>query len=294
MIQTVCLRDYAVDAFSGYGFTIFDECHHLGAQHFSGVLRKIQTQHMLGLSATPKRDDGLTKVFEYYLGKPVYEEKVREPDSTVQVRALWYQNEDPTYANSPVDWRGELVTARLMTQVVSCELRTALVIQQILDLAKDPKRKILVLSERRGHLEAIEAGLKGLVKGYYVGGMKQADLDKNAETCQILLATYAMASEAMNIKALNAMIMASPRKKVEQSTGRILRVAADKRELFPLIIDVIDQHDTYVRQWYLRAAYYRKCAYTIEHVNKPKKMKGSGEKAEVKNEVISDICEIKI
>ena len=294
MIQTVCLRDYAVDAFSGYGFTIFDECHHLGAQHFSGVLRKIQTQHMLGLSATPKRDDGLTKVFEYYLGKPVYEEKVREPDSTVQVRALWYQNEDPTYANSPVDWRGELVTARLMTQVVSCELRTALVIQQILDLAKEPKRKILVLSERRGHLEAIEAGLKGLVKGYYVGGMKQADLDKNAETCQILLATYAMASEAMNIKALNAMIMASPRKKVEQSTGRILRVAADKRELFPLIIDVIDQHDTYVRQWYLRAAYYRKCAYTIEHVNKPKKMKGSGEKAEVKNEVISDICEIKI
>lgn len=294
MIQTICLHDYPVDAFSGYGFTIFDECHHLGAQHFSSALRKIQTPHMLGLSATPKRDDGLTKVFEYYLGKPVYEEKVREPDSTVQVRALWYQNEDPAYANSPVDWRGELVTARLMTQVVSCEPRTALVIQQVLDLAKEPKRKILVLSERRGHLEAIEAGLTGLVKGYYVGGMKQADLDKNAETCQVLLATYAMASEAMNIKALNAMIMASPRKKVEQSTGRILRVAADKRELFPLIIDVIDQHDTYVRQWYLRAAYYRKCAYTIEHVNKPKKMKGSGEKAEPKNEVVSDICEIKI
>ena len=294
MIQTVCLRDYAANAFSGYGFTIFDECHHLGAQHFSGVLRKIQTPHMLGLSATPKRDDGLTKVFEYYLGKPVYEEKVREPDSTVQVRALWYQNEDPTYANSPVDWRGELVTARLMTQVVSCEPRTALIIQQVLDLAKDAKRKILVLSERRAHLEAIEAGLKGLVKGYYVGGMKQGDLDKNAEICQILLATYAMASEAMNIKALNAMIMASPRKKVEQSTGRILRVSADKRELFPLIIDVIDQHDTYVRQWYLRARYYKKCAYTIEHVNKPKKVKGSGEEAPPQNEVVSDICEIKI
>ena len=79
MIQTICLHEFPVDAFSGYGFTIFDECHHLGAQHFSGVLRKIQTPHMLGLSATPKRDDGLTKVFEYYLGKPVYEEKTREP-----------------------------------------------------------------------------------------------------------------------------------------------------------------------------------------------------------------------
>jgi len=295
MIQTICLRDYPVSAFSTYGFTIFDECHHLGAQHFSGVLRKIQTPHMLGLSATPKRDDGLTKVFEYYLGKPVYEEKVREPDSTVVVKAYWYQNEDPAYAIPPVDWRGELVTARLMTQVVSCEPRTVMVIEQVKALATEAKRKILVLSERRGHLEAIEAGLgPAIVKGYYVGGMKQADLDRNAETCQVLLATYAMASEAMNIKALNAMIMASPRKKVEQSTGRILRVSADKRELFPLIIDIIDQHDTYVRQWYLRARYYKKCAYTIEHVNKPKKMKGSGEEAPVQKEEISDICQIKI
>jgi Type III restriction enzyme, res subunit len=135
MIQTICLQDYPVSAFSGYGFTIFDECHHLGAQHFSGALRKIQTPHMLGLSATPKRDDGLTKVFEYYLGKPVYEEKTREPDPTVVVKALWYQNEDPAYAEAPVDWRGELVTARLMTQVVSCEPRTAVVIAEVAALA---------------------------------------------------------------------------------------------------------------------------------------------------------------
>jgi superfamily II DNA or RNA helicase len=282
MIQTICLRDYAVDAFSGYGFTIFDECHHLGAQHFSGVLRKIQTPHMLGLSATPKRDDGLTKVFEYYLGKPVYEEKVREPDSTVQVRALWYQNEDPAYAIPPVDWRGELVTARLMTQVVSCEPRTALIIQQVLDLAKEPKRKILVLSERRGHLEAIEAGLKGLVKGYYVGGMKQVDLDKNAELCQVLLATYAMASEAMNIKALNAMIMASPRKKVEQSTGRILRVRPSERVVVPLIVDIVDVHPMYRGQWKKRLTYYRACAYSL-------KTEGMGEVAEVAVDSVAEV-----
>jgi hypothetical protein len=138
-------------------------------------------------------------------------------------------------------------------------------------------------------LEVIDAGLtKEIVRGYSVGGMKQELLDKNAETCQVLLATYAMASEAMNIKALNAMIMASPRKKVEQSTGRILRITADKRVVEPLIVDVIDQHDTYVRQWQLRARYYRKCAYAIEHVNRPKSVKDEGEEKEgkPKNEVI--------
>lgn len=273
MIQTVCLRDFAPGTFDGYGFTIFDECHHLGAQHFSGVLKKIQTRWMLGLSATPDRDDGLTKVFEYYLGKPVYQEKTRDPDPTVKVQAVWFTSEDPTYRSEPRDWRGELVTARLLTQVVEWKPRTAMILDHLNRLVLDTRRKVLVLSERKAHLAELEEGLtKGITKGYYVGGMKQADLDRNAETCQVLFATYAMASEAMNIKALNAMIMASPRKKVEQSTGRILRTTVDKRIIEPLIIDVIDQHDTYVRQWYLRQRYYKKCAYTVEHVGKPVKV----------------------
>ena len=109
----------------------------------------------------------------------------------------------------------------------------------------------------------------------------------------MLLATYAMASEAMNIKALNAMIMASPRKKVEQSTGRILRTTVDKRLMEPLILDIIDQHDTYVRQWYLRGRYYKKCAYTVTHVNKPKNVRGEEAESKPKNEVVEEeMCQI--
>lgn len=267
MIQTICLRDFPVGCFEEYGFTIFDECHHLGAQHFSGALRKIQTRWMLGLSATPDRDDGLTKVFEYFLGKAVYEERTREPDPTVVVRAVWYRDEDPAYADVPVNWRGEPVTARLLTQVVECVRRTERVLEILRELAADKDRQILVLSERKAHLEAIAAGIgEGYLVGYYVGGMKQAVLDSNAATCQILLGTYAMASEAMNIKTLNTMIMASPRKKIEQSTGRILRTRPENRKVDPVIVDVIDQHDMYVRQWWQRARYYKKCAYVVEHV----------------------------
>jgi superfamily II DNA or RNA helicase len=52
--------------FDQFDAVIFDECHHLGAAHFSRALLKVQTRHMLGLSATPLRDDGLTKVFEWF------------------------------------------------------------------------------------------------------------------------------------------------------------------------------------------------------------------------------------
>jgi hypothetical protein len=72
-----------------------------------------------------------------------------------------------------------------------------------------------------------------------------------------------MASEAMNIKTLNTMVMASPRKKIEQSTGRILRVQKDARTVQPLIVDIVDSHGVYQGQWKKRNVYYKKCAYKI-------------------------------
>jgi superfamily II DNA or RNA helicase len=268
MIQTVCGQEFQEGTFRDYGFTIFDECHHLGAQHFSKVLQRIQTKCMLGLSATPTREDGLSKVFTWFLGEPVYWEKTREPDPTVEVKAVYIQTKDEVYNTVPTDWRGEPVMARLLGNVLGCEERSKEILAWILKLAAEPVRKILVLSERIGHLETIEALVKAadtsLTTAYYIGGMKEAVREEGAATARILLASYAMASEAMNIKTLNTVIMASPRKSVEQSTGRILRVRPDQRMVPPVIVDIIDNHSMYLGQWRKRQTYYKKCAYQIE------------------------------
>ena len=113
-------------------------------------------------------------------------------------------------------------------------------------------------------MEAIERDLPAEIRqGYYIGGMKEEVREAGAQTSRVLLASYAMASEAMNIKTLNTVILASPRKKVEQSTGRILRIKPEQREVPPIIVDVVDCHGVYQGQWKKRAAYYRKCAYKI-------------------------------
>jgi hypothetical protein len=144
-----------------------------------------------------------------------------------------------------------------------------LIADRLKNLIKEPGRRILVLSERIGHLEALEALVKkdptsaACVTGYYIGGMKTATRDLAAEEAQILWATYAMASEAMNIKTLNTVLMASPRKKIEQSTGRILRQRPEERKVSPLILDVIDVHRSMQSQSKLRIAYYKKCGYQI-------------------------------
>lgn len=267
MIQTLCGQEFPEKAFAEYGFTIFDECHHLGAGHFSKALMKVQTKVMLGLSATPKREDGLTKVFEWFLGTPVYWEKVREADPSVIVQPVYVDCQDNTYTNVPVNWKQEPVMGKLLTQVVECAPRTKQVAELILEICSDERRRVLVLSERIGHLNSIEALLAAAPRvptmGYYIGGMKEEVREAGAATAQVLLASYAMASEAMNIKTLNCVVLASPRKNVEQSTGRILRVQANKRVVAPLIVDIVDVHGVYRSQWRKRCIYYRKCNYTI-------------------------------
>jgi superfamily II DNA or RNA helicase len=276
MIQTICRRELPEGFFDQYGFTIFDECHHLGAAYFCQALKKIQTRYMLGLSATPDREDGLSLVFEYHLGPPVYKNTKRAPDKEAVVKAVWFHSEDPAYKDVPVNWRGEPITAKLLNQVAEFEPRNKKIMELIDEYATDSNRFILILSDRISQLEWFEKALNEwptkFIHGYYIGGMKQAKLDDNADKCQILLATYQMASEAFSVKKLNTVILATPRKNVEQSTGRIFRQRIDERKVAPHIIDIIDSHECHKRRWFVRQKFYKECEYTFQHIDKPKRV----------------------
>ena len=94
--------------------------------------------------------------------------------------------------------------------------------------------------------------------GYYIGGMKQKDL-KASEDKDVIIATYAMAEEALDIKTLTTLIMAPPKTDVTQAVGRILRSRHNK----PLVFDIIDIHDTFKKQWLKRKKFYNSNKYKI-------------------------------
>ena len=156
--------------------------------------------------------------------------------------------------------------ARLLGNIVGCIPRAKAVVSEILDLASNEHRRILVLSERKSHLEMLEELLKphNYEIGYYIGGMKEEIRENGAQSAKILLATYAMASEAMNIRSLNTVILASPRKKIEQSVGRILRERPNERKVIPIIVDVVDMHGLYQGQFKKRRVFYKKCGYNFQ------------------------------
>lgn len=96
--------------------------------------------------------------------------------------------------------------------------------------------------------------------GYYVGGMKEADL-KKSEKKQVILATFSMASEALDIPTLNAEFLITPKTDVVQSVGRILR--AKHAFSSPVIVDIKDTHSVFMNQWQKRKRYFKSQHYHI-------------------------------
>lgn len=273
MIQTICRREFPDGFFDQYGLTIFDECHHLGASYFCKALTKIQTKCMLGLSATPDREDGLSCVFEAYLGDAVYKNIRREPDKEAVVKAVWFRSEDPAYDEVPVNWRGEPITAKLVNQVADFEPRNRRILALLGEYVQDPNRNILMISDRISQLQWFDAAIREQYPdcpvGFYIGGMKQSVLDENAAKCRILLATYQMTAEGFSVKKLNTIVLLTSRKHVEQASGRIFRERMDTRKVAPHIIDVIDSHACHLNRWYIRQRFYKDCHYTIQHIDRP-------------------------
>ena len=95
--------------------------------------------------------------------------------------------------------------------------------------------------------------------GFYVGGMKESAL-KSTESKQVVLATFAMASEGLDIKSLSTLFMVTPMTKIEQSVGRILR---QKHDFNPVVVDIIDMHANFQRQWLKRKSFYKSQNYKI-------------------------------
>jgi len=263
MLQTLCKKDFPEDTFKGFGLVIYDECHHLGAEVFSKALLKTNFKYLLGLSATPKRTDGLSKVFEWYLGPMVYVIKKRS-EETVDVKVIKYKNNDEAYSKERFNQMGKPMMSTMINNITQFEPRTEIIINEIKTNIEEG-RKILLLSDRRDHLREIKDKLDAteITSGFYLGGMKPRDLQETEE-CQVILGTFSMASEGFDCKyPLHSIILASPKTSIEQAVGRILRQEASKREKTPRIIDIHDSFSLFTNQCRKRMDFYKKNKYNI-------------------------------
>lgn len=262
MLQSLCKKNYSENIFSEFGFTIYDEVHHIGAEVFSNALFKCVTRYNLGLSATMKRKDGLSKIFKMFLGDVVFK-KERKGEDNVLVKAIEYYNSDEEYSKVALNFKGQTNYSTMIKKLCEFNRRSEFILKILKDTLKsgDKEQQIMILAHNKSLLQYLHDAIEHrniATVGYYIGGMKEEEL-KKSEYKKVIIATYAMAEEGLDIKTLTTLLMATPKVDVTQSIGRILR----KKRKESLVIDIVDQHPVFQRHWGKRKTFYRKQKFKV-------------------------------
>lgn len=264
MLQSIAKRNYPTGTFASFGLSIFDEVHHMSSEVFSGALFKLVTKYTLGLSATMDRKDGTTFIFKYFLGDTIFSTG-REEEHDVEVRALQYVVNDAEFNKTETNTRGEPMYSTMVSKLCDYTPRCEFIVKTVRELvAEYPQKQILILAHNKSLIKYLQEKLTEIDAesvGLYVGGMKQHHLDASSAK-KIIIGTYSMASEGLDIKTLSALVLATPKTDIVQVVGRILRL----KDNSPIVIDIVDKHDLFQNQWRKRRAYYKKCNYRIRIV----------------------------
>ena len=275
MLQSISQKKYPLTTFDSFGFTIIDECHRIPCKVFSKALFKINSNFMLGLTATPNRKDGLIKILKWHIGPIFYKDKNINNKTNVVVERYKLQNNDfeigkkqyyhiDGYTEEHLMFNGKVNRSKMISELVLFKPRIDMISNLINDLHQIG-RKTLILSDRIQHLKDIYKNVdNGIKKGYYIGGMKEEALSKTAE-CDLIFGSFSMAQEGMDIDSLNTIILASPKTDIEQAVGRIFRKSHE--QFYPLIIDIIDDFSVFKGQCEKRNKFYKSKNYVIHNIH---------------------------
>jgi superfamily II DNA or RNA helicase len=270
MLQSLSMKDYPSNTFDSFGLTIVDEVHHISSEVFSQFLFKCVTTHTLGLSATMERKDGTTPYIKLFLGEVCYKQTEKEAYNVV-VKKIDYTTEDKDFLETEYDMRGKVKYSTMITKICEYAPRSEFLLSLVeKEMESNPNQQMMIIAQNKSILKYLHDAMvsRNLCEGdvgYYVGGMKEEAL-KRSEKKRIIFATYSMAAEALDIKTLTTLLMASPKTDIEQAVGRILR----EKHAQPLVLDIVDPHSVFQNQWKKRKHFYKEQKYKIEEAPKRK------------------------
>ena len=250
-----------------YGQVIVDECHHVGAVSFDAILRHAKAKFVLGLTATPIRRDGQQPIIFMQCG-PIRHTAAPSEDAPHDLAVT------PRFRSSLIDVPADAGIQDVFRHLANDPSRTAAVAEEVATAAQQG-RKVLVLTERTEHVNAIAKALGELVQAPFVlhGRMSKKQratvieqLSKlPGEAPRVLVATGRLVGEGFDHPALDTMVLAMPiswRGTLQQYAGRLHREHAAKTSV--RIIDFVDAgHPALLRMWGKRQRGYRAMGYRM-------------------------------
>lgn len=263
LLQSLARKGDLSELRNSFGTIIVDECHHIPASTFREVIAQMNPKYLYGLTATPKRKHNDEKLIYAYIGDiiaqmdvsdvPIYEQKVSAGAPDVLIRST----------NLDVPFKFTTDNFQLLAKIISCDTgRNKLIIENILNEIGNNK-KVLVLSERKEHLEILNLYLKNKCETIVVSGDDSASSRKSklaqieSGHYQTILSTGQFLGEGVDIRGMTCLVLAFPfafEGKLAQYMGRLRDIGVQK-----LIIDFRDKNIPFLeKQFKQRMRYYKK------------------------------------
>jgi superfamily II DNA or RNA helicase len=233
----------ARDVFPHIGHLVIDECHHCPSRTFTDVVTAFDSRYMLGLSATPWRRDGLSRLIFWHVGDVVHEiEKgnLVESGNVVPFEVVTKE----TRFQSTYDASEEYT--KMLSELTKDTDRNRLIVDSIVS---NPTPGIsLVLSDRKTHCQRLQWLLKKrgieaeVLTGDRTGKERKGVVERlNSGKVKTLIATGQLVGEGFDCPALSTLFVCTPIKfdgRLIQYLGRVLRPAPGKDKA--LVFDFID------------------------------------------------------
>ncbi len=250
-----------------YGHVIVDECHHVGAASFDAILRQAKAKYVLGLTATPIRRDGQQPIIFMQCGPTRH--TAAKPTGAPHDLAV-----TPCMLHSRIDLPKEAGIQDVFRHLAIDQARTDAIAAEVIN-AYGQGRKVLVLTERTEHLDAIQTALGDKVPSLFVLHGRIAKKQRTARIAElgalppgaprVLLATGKLVGEGFDHPPLDTLVLAMPVSwtgTLQQYAGRLHREHATKTDV--RIIDFVDTgHPALLRMWGKRQRGYRAMGYRM-------------------------------
>lgn len=266
MVRTLKNADDLDAIGSVYGLTIIDECHHVACDSFLHVMRHIRSRYIFGLSATPKRDDGLFKVITMYCG-PIRSRIGRE---NIRSGYLFKQYLVPRYTNHYA-LKEDLTYVEMCSELMQDQVRNFQIVKDILQEYRN-SNNIIVLTERVEHLDILFSMLEKACNDVYLlsGSVKKKERKTTLDAVRtkdkyVLLATSKLLGEGFDLPSLNCLFLVLPISsdtRITQYTGRIHRNYDGKDTV--KVYDYVDsQIPMALSMYYKRLKQYEREGYLV-------------------------------
>lgn len=273
MAGSLCKKGEYHPLLEQYGQIIVDECHHAASERIASVLKKVKAKYVYGVTATPKRGDGLERINDMLIGPIRYSYTAKEKAESQGIPHLVYPRftrvvaprgviTDKMHPNEAYDiiHNNDQRDQQLIEDIKTCvsEGRTPVVLSRYKDHSEKLYERLISYADRvflmtgnnskREHKKILEE-------------MNQVEKEES----MILIATGSLVGEGFDFPRLDTLIMATPvsfHSVVEQYAGRLNRDYEGKENV--IIYDYVDSHIPMFDNMYAkRLKAYKQIGYEI-------------------------------